>query len=339
MSTFSPYKYNMSNFKTTQINNRDLYYQTFTFLSKPEKRNTFKLSLAHMINYLVDFGIGYNSVCVTTITTQQSFNTGMYVNRHDTKSKLRPATAVDFKEKIIGAVKAMIRHTVNYYNGSTVKNKWGLVKTNTLYPKYLFTLDTSLTPEKLFKITGQTYVEVKDFQDFAHTSEAQYLMPNEFKDGYVEAKDMLLCPAHTHTTDLSRHINYSCGASIKPPSNAIWSGTLRQGEFLNDYPGPNGGKFAGDSYTKFDNGRIRQTEGQCGTTEVNCSVSPSWKYPTDVKCYESEKKNPINTIDVDGKNVVTLRYPGRRYRLFKLSTAIENPITLSTNEITVNANG
>ena len=171
MNNFSPRTYQIYQYDDTDLSQISYYYNCFTLLEKPVERNVYKVSLAQMLHYMFDFGIGYNSKCVTTLTTQQQFILGRYVNRHATESVKRPATVADLKRKILDVVEEMVRRTVKY-NGRL------MAKSNTIFPKYLFTLDTSLTPLKLKQITGHDYVEVSDFENFAYSSsDPSYNMP------------------------------------------------------------------------------------------------------------------------------------------------------------------
>ena len=86
MGTFTPYTYKISDFhqlKNYNGSELDAYlYETFTMLNKPVKRNVYKISLAQILHYFIDFGIGFNSVCSTNVTSIQTFRTTRYMNRH-----------------------------------------------------------------------------------------------------------------------------------------------------------------------------------------------------------------------------------------------------------------
>ena len=126
MSSFSPKTYQIYQYDNTDLSDISYYYNCFTLLEKPKERNVYKVSLAQMLHYMFDFGIGYNSKCVTTVTTQQQFLVGKYVNRHATNSDKRPATVADLKKKILDVVEAMVKRSVRH-NGQTIR------KTNTIF--------------------------------------------------------------------------------------------------------------------------------------------------------------------------------------------------------------
>ena len=91
MNDFTPYIYEIGGLPSVTIKKIEDYFNHFTFLDKPDYRNVYKLSLGQLINYMVKFGIGYDSVCITSITNQQEFKTTMYVNRHESTDMRRPA--------------------------------------------------------------------------------------------------------------------------------------------------------------------------------------------------------------------------------------------------------
>lgn len=305
MSTFSPYKYRLNGFdKIKSMNNSHIenFYNAFSFFNKPIQRNAYKISLAQILNYLVDFGIGYNSVCVTTVTTYQSFNTARYVNRHGTSSDKRPATISQIKEKLKDAVQAMIRHAVKYGNTNN-----GIKKIDTVYPKYIFTLDTDKNLiQKLKLLTGCTYKDISDdFTDFAYTSDTGYAMP-AYSNGYVPADTLLMCPPHNHEThpDMRKSMVYKWSVTLETHGNVGWEGCMN-GCYLAQYQ------------TMHEDPVLSPATGPSNivTVVVESKGTASWQYPNGVVCEENEKVYPENTMEVGGKNVVPIRYPGRRYRL------------------------
>lgn len=302
MSYFSPYKYNMSKFSEIISLDIEQYYNIFTMLNKP--KNVYKVSLAQLLKYLVDFGIGYNSVCSTEVTTYQTFNSIKYVNRHGSTSNNRPANISDLKIKLFDVLKAMIRHTVK-------PDKTGLNRTNSIYPKYIFTLDPSNNfSSKLFNLTNHEYVEVEDFADFAHTSSNQYVMP-KYEYGYVPADSLLLCPKHKHSPHDKMYdaLSYKWHAQFTTSGKVAWAGSMN---------GISVQRFDGLHYDSSVNPLCNINDIPANMyKEAKVEMSPSWEKPDSVLCYENEKKYPTNSVDVDGGKQLSIRYPGRRYRLFK----------------------
>lgn len=307
MSSFSPYIYNFNKsgiFTTLQIDVGDInsYYETFTILVKPEKRNVYKISLAQMLNYFVDFGIGYNSVCSHELKKDQVIYTAMYVNRHQSTSNKRPATVADFKKKLFGVVDAMIAHVVQ-------PDTSGMHNSNRIYPTYFFTLDETLDSYKLKKITGKDYTEVTNFSDFAYSASTNYSMP-KYPDGYVPADTMLLCPEHDHkdiSKEMKKSIGYDWSSWLKPQGHTMWDGHAGNVN-VKQFSKYNFDQWINPIYS----GKIASTE------ECAVETSPRWEKPQSVSCFENEKVYPKNTLDVYGGKYVTIRYPGRRYRLFKM---------------------
>lgn len=311
MSSFSPYLHPFENLQTSQDDNLESYYNRYTLLATPvedrdiaETRNLYKISLAQIINYFVDFGIGYNSVCETTLTSQQEFLTGMYVNRHKTESVKRPATVADLKAIVEAVVRSMVNHTV-YQN----RDPRGMRATNNVYPTYIFTLDEKLTTEKIKELTNKDYIEIADFTDFPCTNSKDYNMPN-YESGFVPRNIMLVCPKHGHTADdsMKKSWKYHWNVKIGPKSkNIIWSNHAKSLPTL--------------LFTKYnlDDTLRYLNENKGNHTEENASYSctPSWEYPNGVTCYENTPVYPKNTI---GESV-SIRWPGRRYRLFKQVSA------------------
>ena len=306
MSNYSPYIYNLGDLPLVTIKKIEEYFEHFTFLDKPNERNVYKISLAQLIHYLIDFGVGYNSVCTTAVTSRQEFATTMYVNRHESSSPLRPATAADLKEKLLKVVETLIHETVQ-------QDKYGVYATDSIYPKYIFTLDEELDSIKLKQLTGKDYIEEKDFVDFPFTATTAPSTTITYEDGYVFADFLLLCPEHKHggddkfTNQMSKSIKYSWHAYLKPDKGVAWWGHIN------------------NIHTKSDDGTsdpigtlYNQVSSRWKPTTCNSpSISPSWQFPNSVSCYPNEKVYPGNTEDVKGGKYVNIRYPGRRYRLFK----------------------
>lgn len=306
MANFSPYTYRVQEFAAYEglsNQNIDAYYNVYTMLAKPKKRNVYKLSLGQLLHYMVDFGIGYNSVCVTAVTNLQKFATGMYVNRHETHSDFRPATVSDLKEKVLDVVREMIRATVK---GTSTAND-GIKEINTVYPKYIFTLDTSTDfADKLKLLTNHTYVDVTTFNDFAYTSSTTFIPLH--LDGYARADDFLMCPLHDHDphSKMSEAISYSIGVSFRPKGSTMWAGHAGHAKLA---------QFKHHNYDSVINPIYNPNFGT-GYVEVTASANASWEKPR-VICEESENKYPDGTITVNGIKQISLRWPGRRYRLFK----------------------
>lgn len=312
MSSFSPFIHQFSELQTSQDDDIETYYHRYTLLAKPypppndQSKNAYKISLAQILNYLIDFGIGYNSVCITTLTNEQQFSTGMYVNRHETNSSKRPATVADLKTIVEKIVRSMVYHTV-YHNGTTD----GVKKTNNIYPTYLFTLDENITSEKLKELTGIDYVEVADFKDFPCTEGRDYLMP-KYTDGYIPVDDMLICPKHGHKSNDSLQNSWKYHWYVKISSNKkliIWAGhaTKLGNMLLYKTKSPDVTLNTINCGTKND--ELKWTNN--ASAEYKCE--PSWEYPESVLCHKNNPVYPANTKDGN----VSIRWPGRRYRLFK----------------------
>lgn len=310
MSSFSPYTYDISqlnSYEGLSNKNIDEYYNVFTMLAKPEQRNVYKLSLGQLIHYMVDFGIGYNSVCKTTVTSLQKFTTGMYVNKHGTKSPLRPATVADLKEKVKDVVIKMVRATVRGVRQSVTTSTDGAKAINTIAPKYLFTLDTdSHLADKLKLLTNHTYTEITDFKDFAYTSNTSFTP--QYANGYAPADDFLMCPEHNHSSDenMKKAAKYEIGASLKPMGNTMWSGhaiNIKLAEFTKYH------------YDKAIN-PLWPVADTISAEPASAEANASWKVP-DVVCETSEDVYPDKTIIIGGKKYISLHWPGRRYRLFE----------------------
>ena len=308
MGSFSPKTYQIYQYDDTNLSQISYYYNCFTLLEKPEERNVYKVSLAQMLHYMFDFGIGYNSKCVTTLTTQQQFATGRYVNRHATLSPKRPATVADLKRKILDVVEALVKRSVKYPypNGNLIS------KINTIFPKYLFTLDSSLTTLKLKQMTGHDYVEMTDFENFAYASDSSvYTMP-QYNTGYVPVSAVRCVPVHSHNThqDIKKSISYSWSAKLSPQGNSAWAGKhlFNISCSYNSHSGPVDpvGKVGGANHS-----------GAGGVIDCVASMSPSWDKPSGVSCFENEEKDPVNTVSNGESKVLSIRYHGRRYKLFK----------------------
>lgn len=309
MNSFSPKTYQIHQYDDTNLSQISNYYNCFTLLEKPIERNVYKVSLSQMLHYMFDFGIGYNSKCVTTVTTQQQFTLGRYVNRHATSSTKRPATVADLKRKILDVVEAMVKRTVQYPLTSNITANL-IKKTNTIFPKYLFTLDTSLTPLKLKQITGHDYVEVSDFENFSYASNStSYNMP-KYQNGYVPLDSVRCVPKHTHKfhSSIDKTISYSWGIGLHPQGNSCWAGHAfniscsRAGGWVDHHIGQAMGSDFGSG-------------SEC-MIEVAGEMFCSWDKPTGVSCFENEEKEPVNTVNSNGKKL-SIRYHGRRYRIFK----------------------
>ena len=302
MSSFSPYLHPFTNLETSQDDDLETFFDRYTLLSKKSERNTYKISLAQMINYFIDFGIGYNSVCVTTVTNRQEFSTGMYVNRHKTESDKRPATVADLKAIVEKVVRAMVHHTV-YHN--TEDDPCGMKTTNNIYPTYFFTLDANLTSEKIKQLTNVDYIEIADFTDFPCTNSKEYSMPN-YEDGFIPKDLMLVCPKHNHTADdsMKKSWKYYWNVKIGPKSKGIiWTNHDKS------LPTLLFTKYNLDDTLRY----INQNNGNHTSETASYSCTPSWEYPNGVICYPNDPVYPTNTI---GEGVC-IRWPGRRYRLFK----------------------
>lgn len=310
MSNFSPYIYEINNLPLVTIKKIETLFDHFTFLNKPKERNVYKVSLAQLIHYLIDFGIGYNSVCITTLLPEnngnQEFATTMYVNRHETESPLRPATVVDLKEKLLGAIRTLIHATIQ-------EDRFGATVVDTIYPKYIFTLDTKLTSSKLKQLTGKDYVEEENFTDFPFTNSTTSQSKITNANGLVPADSVLLCPNHNHggtvNETMKNAINYSWSIYLKPKGDTVWE---HHGNIMFIHHGGfhNGGR---DALSPVWNGNVSSHIG----TVTAPSFSPSWQFPTGVSCYANDPVYPTNNTS----GGVTIRYPGRRYRLFKLVEA------------------
>ena len=308
MSTFSPYVYNVEKFsRITGLNNSntDAYYDLYTMLSKPLKRNTYKLSLAQILHYMTDFGIGYNSICEHELSKKQLFMTCMYVNRHNSNSVKRPATIADVKLKLIDVVHAMIRHVVKD------SDKSGIKKVDIIYPKYLFTLDTDeYFGQKLERLTDKHYVEVDGFTDFAYAASSGNPWNPSYSKGYVPADSLLMCPKHDHVPheNMKYAVDYNWSIKLSPQGNIAWDQYM-----------------AGFNLHTFKNANQDTAVNPCGGPDgaisniipIEAEGHASWQYPDNITCYPNPTVYPKNTVNIDGKNMVTIRYPGRRYRLFK----------------------
>jgi len=316
-NSFSPYIYQISELKSLSLPSIDECYNDFTLLVKPDtdnpskpSRNVYKVSLAQMLHYFNDFGLGYNSVCSTTVIVQQQFSSAMYVNRHGTNSPKRPATIADFKKKVLDIVNAMIAHVVQ-------SDGMGVEVADTVYPKCIFTLDEMLDVVKLKQLTGRDYIEIKDFTDFAYANSGNpYSMP-KYQDGYIPADEMLMCPQHNHGYDkrMKKSIKYQWCAKLKPNGKTIWwrhawNVGLTRGELLTEYD---------NVLTNIFN--LYTPPGQDDTlhTSISTSCTPNWEYPAkNINCYDNNPVYPINTVETNGSKQVSIRWPGRKYRLFKL---------------------
>lgn len=309
MNSFSPYTYNISQLNSYEgLSNQNIgeYYNVFTMLAKPNKRNVYKLSLGQLIHYMVDFGIGYNSVCETTVTSLQKFSTGMYVNKHGTHSPLRPATVADLKEKVKNVVKKMIRVTVRGVNQGAPSTE-GAKAINTIAPKYLFTLDTdSHLADKLTLLTNHPYTEITDFKDFAYTSNTSFIP--QYANGYAPADDFLMCPEHSHSSHekMKKAAKYEIGVSLNPKGNTMWAGHAINISLA---------KYKGHHYDKAIN-PLWPGPASPATGEAAAQANANWKVP-EVLCENSENVYPDKTITIGGKKYISLHWPGRRYRLFK----------------------
>jgi hypothetical protein len=313
MSNFSPYIYEINNLPLVTIKKIETLFDHFTFLNKPKERNVYKVSLAQLIHYLIDFGIGYNSVCITTLLPEtngnQEFASTMYVNRHETESTLRPATVVDLKEKLLGAIRTLIDATIQ-------EDRFGATVVDTIYPKYIFTLDTKLTSSKLKQLTGKDYVEEEDFTNFPFTNSTTSQSKITNANGLIPADSVLLCPNHNHggtvNDTMKNAISYSWSIYLKPKGDTVWQ---NHGGIIYEY----GGGFHSEGWDKqispIWNGDC-YSSGNIGEVNVP-SFSPSWQFPTGVSCYANDPVYPTNNT----AGGVTIRYPGRRYRLFKLVEA------------------
>ena len=307
MSNFSPRIYQVSSFKEKNFSNPSEYFNYFTLLDKPVKRNVYKISLAHMLHYMINFGIGYDSVCVTTLTTQQQFDLGRYVNRHGSTSVNRPATVADLKEKILKIVDTLVDHAVSSTNNGLLR------RTNTIYPTYILTLDTEITPSKLKDITYHDYVELDDFSDFLYSGPSAYEMP-KYSDGYVPLSAVKTVPLHSHDPhkDIRKAMSFSGGAKLKPAGKSIWYGHGSKIWLCGKHE--NGVRVeTGGNGTKPGTFQKHNTVELSSGGRASCSVSYSWETPTGAECAENAEKDPVNTKG--GK--LSIRYPGRRYRIFK----------------------
>lgn len=307
MSNFSPYIYELKNLPLVTIKEIDNLFENFTFLNKPKERNTYKISLRQLIHYLIDFGIGYNSVCITTLLegNKQQFASTMYVNRHESRSPLRPATVVDLKEKLRGAIETLISETIQ-------NNRSGVTVVDTIYPKYIFTLDTKLDSFKLKQLTGKEYIEDTDFVDFAYSNTTQSISKITRENGYIPAKMLLLCPSHDHgktvNETMKKSINYHWDCYLKPDDGVAWFNHINDVFILNHGSGYGDDAIGSPWNADYSGGHLPSAE------VTGPSFSPSWQFPDGVECYPNDEVLPKNTID--GENV-TIRFPGRSYRLFK----------------------
>lgn len=307
-NSFNPHIYQVSKFPELSINAFSELSNNYVFLGKPTKRNIFKLSLAQMLHYFIDFGIGYQSVCVTALHTPQHFDLGRYVNRHGSISDNRPATIADFKEKVLNVVKEMVRHTVNYYSPGSgnplVEVNGGMRVINNVYPSHIFTLDTDRKlAQKLEELTGYEYVE-RSFTDFAYLSSSeQHTMPN-FKNGLIPIEKMLYCPEHSHTIG-SMTVKFGYSGRSKPEgkepaqSHTSWKG-----------------RITGDKSICAGSGKQVVQFGSEDNTCASHTFDVSWGQPTGITCYPAKSQEPAGAITVNGERVISVRYPGRRYRLF-----------------------
>jgi hypothetical protein len=305
MSSFSPKTYQIYQYDDTNLSQISYYYNCFTLLEKPKERNVYKVSLAQMLHYMFDFGIGYNSKCVTTVTTQQQFLVGKYVNRHATNSDKRPATVADLKKKILDVVEAMVKRSVRH-RGQTI------TKTNTIFPKYLFTLDTSLTTSKLKRITGHTYVEMSDFENFAYASnDSSYDMP-KYQNGYVPIANVRCVPEHVHGVNdsIQKTISYKWGGSLTPQGNSAWTGGAQGWHIFN---------IQCDRFHHHHCDTIGKVRSIIVTSSDEChaTMTPSWDKPSGVSCFENAEKDPDNAKNTEAGKQLSIRYYGRRYKLFK----------------------
>ena len=306
MSEYSPYIYQINEFSPTTINNWETdLFSYYTLITKPTKRNTYKISLAQMIKYCIDFGIGYDSVCITTVTTQQQFHSTMYVNRHYTTDGKRPATVADLKKKIYDIVKILIRETVKK-NAAGVPT--GLLKRDTIYPKYIFTLDSDLNTDKLKLLTGKTYEKQDNFSDFPFTKSTSSTSIITYSDGYVPSADTLMCPRHDHDKKVSGgSISYSCKPYVKSSSgNIIWA------DHLFRFGMSTAGGWTDEAINPSYHGTM--TTAQVSSPEYTGS-GLGWEYPdSTVSCAMSDNIPPAGAR-YNGSS--SIRYPGRKYILFK----------------------
>lgn len=308
MSRFSPKTYQIYQYDNTDLSQISYYYNCFTLLEKPIERNVYKVSLAQMLHYMFDFGIGYNSKCVTTLTTQQQFTVGRYVNRHATQSPLRPATVADLKKKILNVVEALVKRSI--------RHKGNLIaKSNNIFPTYLFTLDNTLDALKLKQITGHDYVEMSDFENFAYISNSSpYVMP-KYRTGYVPISAVRCVPNHSHDTHskINRTISYSWSLGIFPKGHSSWAGHMF------NISCSSAGGWTDNTLGQVMGLNFADSSSETGNTYQDCvaTLHCSWDKPSGVSCYENEEKDPVNTVSTTDGSKLSIRYFGRRYRLFK----------------------
>jgi len=205
-------------------------------------------------------------------------------------------------------VEALVRHIVK-------TDKSGIRQNNRVYPRYLFTLDADKNlASKLFQLTGKNYVEVTGFTDFAYTGNGRVREMTANPNGYIPAASLLMCPSHSH--EPHPNMKYSCNywwyAKMSPQGNTGWDQYVG-----GDKPGGTGlQRYSGHHKDTALTPIYKVTQDNRAT--VQAIGSASWKYPDSIICEENKKVLPLNTVTIDKSDQVTIRYPGRRYRLFKL---------------------
>jgi hypothetical protein len=104
---------------------------------------------------------------------------------------------------------------------------------------------------------------------------------------------------------MEKAIKYKVEVNLTTNGNIMWQGHANHTKLA---------QFQHYHYDKAVNPLWEPEFKSYGSVEAN--VQASWKKP-DVECEDSEDKYPENTIKIGGKKYVSLRWPGRRYRLFK----------------------
>lgn len=315
MKSFSPYIFKIHELSPLTIDDINSYYNSSTFLGKDKdkKRNAYKVSLAHLIHYLVDFGIGYNSVCVTALSKPQVFTSGLYVNRHSTRSKQRPATVADLKEKVLDILETLIRVAVRG-NGTADNSTDGIRDRNKIFPKCIFTQDKSSgLINKLKKLTGHTYQE-KEFTDFIFTSSNYVNTRLEYENGYItDIDNYLTIQAHTHdVASLGNKITYKADGHLDPQGNTVWGNW----HLINSLAYTDGSTK--DTNINPINGAKTESDVSSHLCEEAAYTSPTipWAYPSGVNCAPGGRMDPAGLTTIGGNKCINIRYPGRRYRLF-----------------------
>ena len=124
-----------------------------------------------------------------------------------------------------------------------------------------------------------------------------------------------MCPAHNHGGDVNSNmqdaISYNWKISLAPDNGIGWVSHVTQ------VLGLHKGAARDDHIQTYWN--VANDHGSW-PKKLPCacpSMSPNWQFPTSVSCHLNDKVYPPKTKTINDVKYVSIRFPGRRYRLFK----------------------